>query len=193
MVSGIRDSLHWSHGANLILHERRCVIAGALQVWATAKSFYASLWICQIKSYQMPWLVCQSSQSTFSLLTEGPKWKGNNVARRAGPGSEHTIHHQFSTLKRPGFSILKASPWKKISHGIWVGFYIFRNRHSITETVDQREGYHSLLPFPTQQDISQLIKLSPPPPIITVTCIGAIQAKQSVDTLYILTIIWFFK
>lgn len=30
-VPGIRDSLCWSHGANLILHERGRVIAGALQ------------------------------------------------------------------------------------------------------------------------------------------------------------------
>lgn len=149
----MRDSLHWSHSANLILHERRHVIAGALQVWATAKSFYAPLWICQIKSYQRPWLVCQSPQSTFSLLTEGPKWKGNNVARRSGPSSEHTIHHQLSALKRAGFSPLKASPCRKISHPV-PRQQFHSHWHGTRETVNKRGWYHSLpLPFHTQQDI----------------------------------------
>lgn len=59
-------------------------------------------------------------------------------------------------------------------------------RHGTRKTVDKRGWYHSLpLSFPTQQDILQLIELSPcPHTIIAVTCVDAIQARHSVDTLY---------
>lgn len=179
--------------------KKRRVTAGVLQVWARAKSFYAPLWICQIKSYQRPWLVCQPPQRTSGPSNESPKWEGSNLAERPGPGSVHTIHHQLSMRQRADVSWLKCYSWRKISHGNWVGFCAqslssnFRVISTAGETVNKRRWYHLRPLSHSEEDTLQLIKLSLPTTIITSTFTEAMGVRNSADPLHILTVAWFFK